>query len=87
MVTIEPMLDVLFGIENVNNFVYLVRIGTSERNDLIVLRHFVEEVFSVRTEDMAFRLPGPMAEYLHNIDDQGWPFVQSLAQIRVWSDS
>ena len=52
--SIESMLDMLLVIKNINYFIDLVGVCTSERYYFIVLGHFAEEVFGVRSEDMAF---------------------------------
>lgn len=47
------MLDAVPGIQEVDDFIDLRREGIGEGDDLVVLRHLVEEVLSVRPEDMS----------------------------------
>lgn len=47
MVAIQAMLDVMPLIEDIDNFINLVWVSTSERYDFVVLRHLFQEVFSV----------------------------------------
>jgi hypothetical protein len=44
----------LFGVENINNLIDLIGIGTCERHDFIILRHFIQKMFSVRPKNVAF---------------------------------
>lgn len=52
MVAIQAMLDVMLLIEDIYHFVYLVRVGTCERYDFVVLRHLVQEVLRVRAKNV-----------------------------------
>lgn len=85
VVPIQPMLDMSFWVQKVDDLIDLVWVGAGEWDYFVVLAHLVQKVFGVGSENVAFRFPGSVAEYLDNIDNQSRPLIYSFPEIRVWS--
>lgn len=48
------MFNVSFMVKNIDDFVYLIRIGRSERNYFIILSHLVQKILTMWPKNMAF---------------------------------
>jgi hypothetical protein len=83
---VQFMLNMLFGIQNVNNPIDLIRVSTCKRYDFIVLSHLIQEMLSVRPKHIAFRLACSMAKNLDYIDNQCRPVINSVSKIRIGGD-
>lgn len=82
--SIEAVFNPLLPIDDIDYLVEMVRVGCRKHNELVVLRHFLEEVLAVGPE--AVRLFG-VTHNLQQIHDQSVPFGSWWRQIRVGSHS
>lgn len=67
MMPIKSILYVLFRVHNIDNFINLVGISASKGHYLVILRHFIQKMLSVRSKHMTLGLSCPMAKDLNDI--------------------
>lgn len=72
---VEAMLYMALLIEDINDFIDLIRVGACKGDEFVILGHFIQEVLSMRPENMTLRLLCAMAEDFDDINDESGSFI------------
>lgn len=84
---IKTLLNVAFRINHVYYLIYLVRECIAERNNFIVLTHFMKKVLWVWPKNKTFWLFSPMTKQFYHINYQCVLFLYCCRKVRIRSNS